>query len=57
MDYESGVISPGGVGYDINCGVRVLRTNLDESDVRPKVRDLIDRLFTDIPTGVGKQGK
>ena len=56
-DYESGVISPGGVGYDINCGVRILRTNLDESDVRPKVRDLIDRLFADVPTGVGKQGK
>ncbi|MFX1607148.1 MAG: RtcB family protein, partial [Promethearchaeota archaeon] len=56
-DYESGVISPGGVGYDINCGVRVLRTNLDESDVRPKIRDLIDQLFEDVPTGVGKQGK
>ncbi len=56
-DYENGVISPGGVGYDINCGVRVLRTNLDEKDVRPKVRQLIDQLFADIPTGVGKQGK
>lgn len=57
MDYESGVISPGGVGYDINCGVRILRTNLDEDDVRPKLRDLIDQLFADVPTGVGKQGK
>jgi tRNA-splicing ligase RtcB len=56
-DYDSGVISPGGVGYDINCGVRILRTNLDESDVRPKIRDLIDRLFDEVPTGVGKQGK
>jgi tRNA-splicing ligase RtcB len=56
-DYERGVISPGGVGYDINCGVRVLRTNLDEKDVRPKVRQLIDQLFADVPTGVGKQGK
>ena len=56
-DYESGVISPGGVGYDINCGVRVLRTNLDEKDVRPKVKALIDQLFSDVPTGVGKQGK
>ncbi len=56
-DYESGVISPGGVGYDINCGVRILRTNLDESDVQPKIRDLIDQLFDDVPTGVGKQGK
>jgi len=57
MDYESGVISPGGVGYDINCGVRVLRTNLDEKDVRPNLRALIDQLFEDVPTGVGKQGK
>ena len=56
-DYESGVISPGGVGYDINCGVRILRTNLDESDIQPKIRDLIDQLFDDVPTGVGKQGK
>jgi tRNA-splicing ligase RtcB len=56
-DYDSGVISPGGVGYDINCGVRVLRTNLDEGDVRPKLRALIDRLFEEVPTGVGKQGK
>ncbi|MGQ4910892.1 MAG: RtcB family protein [Candidatus Thorarchaeota archaeon] len=56
-DYEAGVISPGGVGYDINCGVRVLRTNLDEKDVRPKLRALIDQLFADVPTGVGKRGK
>ncbi|NHJ13224.1 MAG: RtcB family protein [Candidatus Thorarchaeota archaeon] len=56
-DYDSGVISPGGVGYDINCGVRVLTTNLDEEDVRPKLRTLIDRLFTDVPTGIGKSGK
>lgn len=56
-DYETGVISPGGVGYDINCGVRILRTNLDEKDVRPKVRLLIDQLFADVPTGVGKEGK
>ena len=56
-DYEEGVISPGGVGYDINCGVRVLTTNLDEKDVRPKLRDLIDTLFTEVPTGVGKSGK
>jgi tRNA-splicing ligase RtcB len=56
-DYESGIISPGGVGYDINCGVRILRTNLDERDVRPKINDLINRLFDEVPTGVGKQGK
>ncbi len=56
-DYENGVISPGGVGYDINCGVRVLKTNLDEKDVRPKLRDLIEQLFIDVPTGVGRSGK
>jgi tRNA-splicing ligase RtcB len=56
-DYEEGVISPGGVGYDINCGVRVLTTNLEEKDVRPKLRDLIDTLFSEVPTGVGKSGK
>ena len=56
-DYEQGVISPGGVGYDINCGVRVLRTNLDEKDVRPKLGDLINKLFSDVPTGIGRSGK
>jgi tRNA-splicing ligase RtcB len=56
-DYESGVISPGGVGYDINCGVRVLTTNLDEDDVRPKLKNLIETLFRDVPTGVGRSGK
>ena len=56
-DYENGVISPGGVGYDINCGVRAIRTNLDEKDVRPKLKQLIDQLYEDVPTGVGKHGK
>ncbi len=56
-DYEKGVISPGGVGYDINCGVRVLTTNLNESDVRPKLRNLIESLFRNVPTGVGRSGK
>src|SRR3954471_10387266 len=54
---EGGVISPGGVGYDINCGVRLLRTNLEWKDVKPRIRELIDRLFRDIPTGVGQSGK
>src|SRR3954451_4701719 len=54
---QGGVVSPGGVGYDINCGVRLLRTSLDWDDVKPKVRPLVDQLFRDIPTGVGQRGK
>src|SRR5919197_398528 len=54
---EGGVISPGGVGYDINCGVRVVRSNLTEPDVRDRVRRLVDELFRCIPTGVGRTGK
>ena len=54
---ENGVISPGGVGYDINCGVRLLRTNLTEEDVRPRLRDLIDSLFYNVPSGLGSTGK
>ncbi|UCE11945.1 MAG: RtcB family protein [Candidatus Thorarchaeota archaeon] len=57
IDYENGVISPGGVGYDINCGVRVLRTDFDEKDVRPQLKELVNRLFNDIPTGVGRGGR
>jgi len=53
FDAEHGVISPGGVGYDINCGVRVLRTNLTEADVRPKLRELARVLFHKIPSGLG----
>ncbi len=56
MDAESGMISPGGVGYDINCGVRLIRTNLSENDVRPKLRDLVIELFKSIPSGVGSKG-
>ncbi len=50
---DGGVISPGGVGYDINCGVRVLATNLSEGDIRRQTGDLIDALFRAVPTGVG----
>lgn len=53
---EGGVISPGGVGYDINCGVRLLRSDLDWDDVKPRIRELIDALFRDVPTGVGQSG-
>ncbi len=55
MDAEDGVISPGGVGYDINCGVRLLRTKLKENEVRPKLKDLINDLFRSIPTGIGSK--
>jgi tRNA-splicing ligase RtcB len=56
MDAEEGMISPGGVGYDINCGVRLLRSNLTEQTVRSKLRDLVNDLFTSIPSGVGSKG-
>ncbi|HET6458622.1 MAG TPA: RtcB family protein [Nitrosopumilaceae archaeon] len=56
MDAEEGMISPGGVGYDINCGVRLIRTNLTEKDVRPKLKDLVTELFNSIPSGVGSKG-
>lgn len=56
-DVESGgVISPGGVGFDINCGVRLVRTNLKEEDVKPRLRELVASLFRDIPAGVGAGG-
>jgi tRNA-splicing ligase RtcB (3'-phosphate/5'-hydroxy nucleic acid ligase) len=54
---EGGVISPGGVGYDINCGVRLLRTDLYWSDVKDRIKALVDQLFRDIPTGVGQSGR
>ena len=56
MDAEEGMISPGGVGYDINCGVRLLRSNLDESAVRSKLKELVNDLFSSIPSGVGSKG-
>ncbi|MCK9152569.1 RtcB family protein [Methanobacterium alcaliphilum] len=54
---RTGIISPGGVGFDINCGVRMLRTNLTEEDVRPKMKELIGTLFKNVPSGVGSKGK
>ena len=56
-DFEEGVISPGGVGYDINCGVRLIRTNLKEEDVRPHLSEILDGLFEYIPAGLGLSGK
>ncbi len=54
---KDGVVSPGGVGFDINCGVRLLRTNLTEEQVRPKIQQLINELFVNIPSGLGSKGK
>jgi tRNA-splicing ligase RtcB len=56
-DYENGVISPGGVGYDINCGVRLLSTTLTEKDVRPKLAPLAESIFRNVPSGLGSRRK
>jgi tRNA-splicing ligase RtcB len=56
-DYEEGVISPGGVGYDINCGVRLLTTTLSEKDVRPKLSQLAGAIFENVPSGLGSRRK
>ncbi len=55
-DWEHGVVSPGGVGFDINCGVRLVRTNLTRSEVEPRLRDLVNQTFRDIPCGTGGAG-
>ena len=57
FDAEQGVVSPGGVGYDINCGVRLLTSDLEEKDLAPRRQQLVDELFRTIPTGVGVGGK
>ena len=54
---EDGVVTPGGVGYDINCGVRLLRTELTKTEVLPRLKDLINALFAAVPAGVGSHGK
>jgi tRNA-splicing ligase RtcB len=56
-DYEEGVISPGGVGYDINCGVRLVTTNLSEKDIRPKLAQIADTIFENVPSGLGSRRK
>lgn len=56
FDASRGVISPGGVGYDINCGVRLMASKLQRSEVAPRLRDLVNQLFRDVPTGVGAAG-
>ncbi|MBN2052860.1 RtcB family protein [Candidatus Woesearchaeota archaeon] len=53
FDYEHGCISPGGIGFDINCGVRLLATPLKREEVEPKIKELIDSMFRNVPSGVG----
>src|SRR5438552_6668411 len=57
VDEQDGVVSPGGVGFDINCGVRLLSSNLTLKEVRPKLRDLVHQLFRDVPTGIGQSSR
>lgn len=57
LDMENGVVSPGGVGFDINCGVRLVRTNLNKPEVRERLKPLIDQLFRDVPCGMGTRGR
>jgi tRNA-splicing ligase RtcB len=54
---EGGVVSPGGVGFDINCGVRLLSSTLTREQVQPKMRDLVNQLFRDVPSGAGRGGQ
>ncbi len=57
MRITDGVISPGGVGFDINCGVRIMRTNLTQKEVAPIIKELVDALFSNVPSGLGSKGK
>jgi tRNA-splicing ligase RtcB len=57
MRVADGVISPGGVGFDINCGVRIMRTNLSKDDVAPRIDELVEALFYAVPSGLGSKGK
>jgi tRNA-splicing ligase RtcB (3'-phosphate/5'-hydroxy nucleic acid ligase) len=56
FELDGGVVSPGGIGYDINCGVRLLRTSLRVDEVRPRLAALVERLYREIPSGVGSKG-
>ncbi len=56
FDLDEGIISPGGVGYDINCGVRLLKTDFREEDIEPHRRQLLSEIFKQVPAGVGKGG-
>src|SRR5438552_10224169 len=57
IDMDYGVVSPGGVGFDINCGVRLVRSTLTEAEVRPRLKGIIDQIFRDVPCGTGGEGR
>ncbi|MEM2131511.1 MAG: RtcB family protein, partial [Candidatus Woesearchaeota archaeon] len=57
FDLEKGIISPGGIGFDINCGVRLLSTNLTKEQVMPKIKELLNELFERVPCGTGEESK
>ena len=57
IDAQDGVISPGGVGYDINCGVRLVHTNLTPNDLKGHIQRLVDKIFQNVPSGVGSKSK
>jgi len=57
FDSEEGIISPGGVGFDINCGVRLIKTNLQKEDVVPRIKELTEGLFKNVPSGVGSKSR
>ncbi|MBI5101839.1 MAG: RtcB family protein [Nitrospirae bacterium] len=57
FDLDHGIVSPGGVGYDINCGVRLIRSNLSKQDMLPRLKELVTALYRDVPAGVGSKGR
>lgn len=57
LDFKEGGLSPGGIGFDINCGVRLLRTNLTDNQIKPNLKELLESMFNNIPSGVGETGK
>lgn len=57
FDTKEGIISPGGIGYDINCGVRLLRTGISRGEAEPYLRDLGRTIFSEVPSGVGREGR
>jgi tRNA-splicing ligase RtcB len=57
FDLKNGIISPGGIGYDINCGVRLIITPVKKDEIKDKIRELANKIYENVPSGVGKEGK